>query len=132
MHKINPVKKNKVNIIPLIDIIFLMLVFFMLATNFNKDKQVSFSSSMIKETINSENSENILVIKIKNGNYEIDDKKILLDEIENRYLVEWDSNKLKKIVILNDNKSEFQLLITILDLIKRYKIENVNFSNNPQ
>ena len=40
----------------------------MLATNFNKDKQVSFSSSMIKETINSENSENILVIKIKNGN----------------------------------------------------------------
>ena len=132
MHKINPVKKNKVNIIPLIDIIFLMLVFFMLATNFNKDKQVSFSSSMIKETINSENSENILVIKIKNGNYEIDDKKILLDEIENRYLVEWDSNKVKKIVILNDNKSEFQLLITILDLIKRYKIENVNFSNNPQ
>ena len=104
----------------------------MLATNFNKDKQVSFSSSMIKETINSENSENILVIKIKNGNYEIDDKKILLDEIENRYLVEWDSNKVKKIVILNDNKSEFQLLITILDLIKRYKIENVNFSNNPQ
>ena len=77
-------------------------------------------------------SENILVIKIKNGNYEIDDKKILLDEIENRYLVEWDSNKVKKIVILNDNKSEFQLLITILDLIKRYKIENVNFSNNPQ
>ena len=132
MHKINPVKKNKVNIIPLIDIIFLMLVFFMLATNFNKDKQVSFSSSMIKETINSENSENILVIKIKNGNYEIDDKKILLDEIENRYLVEWDSNKVKKIVILNDNKSEFQSLITILDLIKRYKIENVNFSNNPQ
>ena len=33
----------KINIIPLIDIIFLMLVFFMLATNFDKNKQISFS-----------------------------------------------------------------------------------------
>ena len=36
-------KKQKINIIPLIDIIFLMLVFFMLATNFVKNEQVSLS-----------------------------------------------------------------------------------------
>jgi len=132
MQKFKIVKKNKVNIIPLIDIIFLMLVFFMLATNFNKDKQISFSSNTIKETIKRESSESILIIKIKNNNYEIFDKKISMDEIEKKYFEQWGLAKFKKIVILNDNKSEFQLLITILDLIKRYKIENVNFSNNPQ
>ena len=129
---IKNVKKNKVNIIPLIDIIFLMLVFFMLATNFNKDKQISFSSNMAKETINKENSESLLIIKIKNNSYEISDKEVFLDEIEKKYLVQWDSINYKKIVILNDNKSEFQFLITILDLIKKYKIENVNFSNEPK
>ena len=132
MQKIKTVKKNKINIIPLIDIIFLMLVFFMLATNFNKDKQISFSSNMSKETIKKENSDSILVIKIKNDSYEVSDKNISLDEIEKNYLAQWDSVNFKKIVISNDNKSEFQFLITILDLIKKYKIENVNFSNEPK
>ena len=132
MQKIKTVKKNKINIIPLIDIIFLMLVFFMLATNFNKDKQISFSSNMAKETIKKENSDSILVIKIKNDSYEISDKNISLDEIERNYFAQWDSVNFKKVVILNDNKSEFQFLITILDLIKKYKIENVNFSNEPK
>ena len=132
MQKIKTVKKNKINIIPLIDIIFLMLVFFMLTTNFNKDKQISFSSNMSKETIKKENSDSILVIKIKNDSYEISDKNISLDEIERNYFAQWDSVNFKKIVILNDNKSEFQFLITILDLIKKYKIENVNFSNEPK
>ena len=132
MQKIKTVKKNKINIIPLIDIIFLMLVFFMLATNFNKDKQISFSSNMTKETIKKENSDSILVIKIKNDSYEVSDKNISLNEIEKNYFAQWDSVNFKKIVILNDNKSEFQFLITILDLIKKYKIENVNFSNEPK
>ena len=35
-------KKPKINIVPLIDIIFLMLVFFMLATNFERTKEVNF------------------------------------------------------------------------------------------
>ena len=46
--------------------------------------------------------------------------------------MDWDSDKFQKIVILNDNKSEFQLLINILDTIKKYKIENVNFSDEPK
>ena len=132
MQKLKSVKKNKVNIIPLIDIIFLMLVFFMLATNFNKDKQISFSSNMARETLKKENSESILIIKIKKDNYEMFDKKISIDEIEKKYFAQWDSLKFKKIVVLNDNKSKFQFLITILDLIKKYKIENVSFSNEPK
>ena len=132
MQKFKSVKKNKVNIIPLIDIIFLMLVFFMLATNFNKDKQISFSSNMARETLKKENSESILIIKIKKDNYEMFNKKISIDEIEKKYFAQWDSLKFKKIVVLNDNKSKFQFLITILDLIKKYKIENVSFSNEPK
>ena len=87
---------------------------------------------MTKETLKKESSESILIIKIKNSNYEILDKKISIDEIEKKYFVQWDSLKFKKIVILNDNKSEFQFLISMLDLIKKYKIENVNFSNEPK
>ena len=132
MRKLFLEKKNKVNIIPLIDIIFLMLVFFMLATNFKEEKQVSFSSNMIKQSINQSNAKSILIIKIKNGTYEIFNKTLSVQQIEDRYLMDWVSDKFQKIVILNDNKSEFQLLINILDTIKKYKIENVNFSDEPK
>ena len=91
-----------------------MLVFFMLATNFKEEKQVSFSSNMIKQSINQSNAKSILIIKIKNGTYEIFNKTLSVQQIEDRYLMDWDSDKFQKIVILNDNKSEFQLLIKIL------------------
>ena len=50
---INIKKKNiKINIIPLIDIIFLMLVFFMLATNFSEKKEISFNLKKNIEILN--------------------------------------------------------------------------------
>lgn len=125
------VKKNKVNIIPLIDIIFLMLVFFMLATNFNEHKELNFLSKSKKETINKANEDKIFVIKIIDNEYIVKNEKILVDDIEEGYLKKWASLSFKKVVVINDKKSKFQELISILDLINKYGIKNVNFSNEP-
>ena len=125
------VKNNKVNIIPLIDIIFLMLVFFMLATNFSEHKEINFSSDSKKETINKTNKNKIFVIKIIENEYLVKGKKILVDDIEESYLKKWASLSFKKVVVINDKKSKFQELISILDLINKYGIKNVNFSNEP-
>ena len=74
--KVNSKKKIKVNIIPLIDIIFLMLVFFMLATNFEKNKQIDLS---IAGNMKSENQSNlILKIIIKNDGRFLINKKLRL------------------------------------------------------
>ena len=131
MRKTLIIKKNKVNIIPLIDIIFLMLVFFMLATNFSEHKELNFLSENKKETINKANEDKVFVIKIIDNEYVVKDKKILVDDIEESYLKKWSSLSFKKIVVINDKKSKFQELISILDLINKYGIKNVNFSNEP-
>ena len=70
-------KKNKlkVNIIPLIDIIFLMLVFFMLATNFSEDKRIDLS---IQNNLAYDQKESI-TLKIfinESGDYKIKNKLI--------------------------------------------------------
>ena len=36
-----------------------------------------------------------------------------------------------RIVILNDKESDVQLLVSILDAIKKNRIKNVNFSDEP-
>lgn len=53
---------------------------------------------MAKETLKKESSESILIIKIKNSNYEILDKKISVDEIEKSILHNGTLSNIKKLL----------------------------------
>ena len=124
-------KKNiKINIIPLIDIIFLMLVFFMLATNFSEKKEISFKLKQNIETFN-DDQENLLIY-IKNNSFVINEGSIKSSEIEEEVLNYWNSKNYQNIVILNDKKSNLQKLIFILDILKKNKIKNVSFADDPK
>ena len=124
-------KKNiKINIIPLIDIIFLMLVFFMLATNFSEKKEISFKLKQNIETFS--NDQENLLIYIKNNSFVINEGSIKSSEIEEEVLNYWNSKNYQNIVILNDKKSNLQKLIFILDILKKNKIKNVSFADDPK
>ena len=126
--KVSAKKKIKVNIIPLIDIIFLMLVFFMLATNFEKNKQIDLS---ISENKKSENQSNlILEIIIKNdGSFFINKKKIEKEKVETKIIEIWNTKKYKEIFILNEKSSIVQDLVFLIDILKNNNIEKIYFDN---
>ena len=128
---INIKKKNiKINIIPLIDIIFLMLVFFMLATNFSEKKEISFKLKKNIETLN-DNQEN-LIIYIKNNSFVINKDFIKKSKIEEKVLSYWNTKNYENIIILNDENSNLQKLIFILDILKKNQIKNVSFADDPK
>ena len=127
MQKINK-KSLKINIIPLIDIIFLMLVFFMLATNFSEKREVKFS---IENTINTQSSSTKTInIYLKNNQYFLEEKEVKKELLELKVLDLWETNKYKNIVILNDETSEIKILIYLLDLLKKNQINQVTFAND--
>jgi biopolymer transport protein ExbD len=125
-----PKKKIKINIIPLIDIIFLMLVFFMLATNFSEKKELGFSIQ--KEIADLTAQQNNLIINIIENKYFISDKEIKPSLIEKELLSFWESKKFKNVVILNDDVSNLQELIFLVDLLNKNRIENFTFSDDPK
>ena len=128
---INIKKKNiKINIIPLIDIIFLMLVFFMLATNFSEKKEISFKLKHDIETLN--DSQENLFIYIKNNSFVINEESIKNGSLEEKVLSYWNSKNYKNIIILNDKDSNLQELILILDILKKNEIKNVSFADDPK
>ena len=131
MHKISKKKSLKINIIPLIDIIFLMLVFFMLATNFTRNNEVSFSANNQKQVSNQQNKDQLMILYLKKDKIFFEDKIIKLKDLENKYLDDWNAQNFDKIVILNDKKSSIQVLLNLMDLIKKKKIKSVNFSDAP-
>ena len=128
---INIKKKNiKINIIPLIDIIFLMLVFFMLATNFSEKKEISFKLKQNIEILN--DSQENLLIYIKNNSFVINEESIKNGNLEEKVLSYWNSKNYKNIIILNDKNSNLQELILILDILKKNEIKNVSFADDPK
>ena len=126
--KVSSKKRIKVNIIPLIDIIFLMLVFFMLATNFEKNKQIDLS---IAENMKSENQSNlILEIIIKNdGSFLINKKQVEKENIETKVIEIWNTKKYKEIFILNEKSSIVQDLVFLIDILKNNNIKKIYFDN---
>ena len=131
LNKISKRKILKVNIIPLIDIIFLMLVFFMLATNFTKNNEVSFSVSSQKQVSNQQNKDLLMILYLKDNKIFFEDKIIKLKDLEDKYFENWNTQNFDKIVILNDKSSSIQILINLMDLIKKNQIKSVNFSDEP-
>ena len=131
LSKISKKKNLKINIIPLIDIIFLMLVFFMLATNFSKNNEVSFSVSNQKQVSNQQNTDQLMILYLKDNKILFEDKIIKLKDLEDKYFENWNSQNFDKIMILNDRNSSIQILLNLMDLIKKNQIKNVNFSDEP-
>ena len=126
----NQNKKLKINIIPLIDIIFLMLVFFMLATNFNEKRELDFSIE--KKIGESSELEKTIIINIKNNEFLYNNKILGKKNLEQDLLEIWKSSNSKNFVILNDKSSKIENLIKILDILKVNKIKNVTFSDDPK
>lgn len=125
-------KQTRINIIPLIDIIFLMLVFFMLATNFSKNHQISFSVLKQKEINNNVIDNKIMVIYLRDNKIIHQDKQLSTKDLEYNFFKKWNELSFERVVILNDKKTKIQLLIKLLDLIKTNKIINVSFSNDKE
>ena len=131
----NKIKKNqrtvkkRVNIIPLIDIIFLLLIFFMLATNFNQNQNVDFSTPE-KLTESNSDSNIILDLKIqKNGYFLLDGFTFKNEkELKENILMKWDKKKYSGILITTEKDVILQNLINTLDMVKSIGISDVSFS----
>ena len=126
----NQKKKLKINIIPLIDIIFLMLVFFMLATNFYEKREMDFSIE--KNIGESSELEKTIIINIKKNEFFYNDKILDKRNLEQDLLRIWKNSNSKNFVILNDKSSEIDNLINVLDILKDNKITNITFSDDPK
>ena len=118
----------KISIIPLIDVIFLMLVFFMLATNFDNSKVVSMKVQKNIEV--SDNKSTPLILNIDKNDFKIDDVIFTNLQIEAEILERWETGLFNKIIILNDQESQLKHLIFILDIMKKNQIDKVSFSDD--
>ena len=119
-------KKNiEINVAPLIDIVFLLLIFFMLTSEFTDFKTIDMISPNQSSTNIQNNDLPIIINLSENGLIEIDKIKIKLEDLSETIQMKLLNSNNKKIVISTLNETKINNLIIVVDTIRSLGIENI-------
>ena len=116
---------TKISLTPIIDVVFILLIFFMLASNFNKIGELKMDMS--KETSQSSN-EDIKIIKlaVEQANSVVSNGKRYDDgELLTMIRLAIKEAKRYSIVLTAKDDVTYQRYLTIMSYLKENKIENV-------
>ncbi len=112
------------NITPLIDMVFILLVFFAVNASFVKEAGVEVDRPSAKSAV-SQDKANILIAITKQGQVWIDQKRVDVRSVRGHVERLHAENPEGSVVILADEASETGLVIGVLDQARLAGIENV-------
>ena len=112
------------NITPLIDMVFILLVFFAVNASFVKEAGVEVDRPSAKSAV-SQDKANILIAITKQGQVWIDQQRVDVRSVRGHVERLHAENPEGSVVILADEASETGLVIGVLDQARLAGIENV-------
>ena len=118
-----------INITPLIDIVFLLLVFFMLATSFIQKSTIEVNLSS-GETVQIENQKNnVILILNKKGQVYLNNKLIKVTNIRNEINNIVKKNPKYRILIKSHKKVPVQKVIRLIEEVRLAGTDNIKLVN---
>jgi biopolymer transport protein ExbD len=118
-------KSIEINVAPLIDIVFLLLIFFMLASEFTDFKTIDMISPNQSNKDIAKTNLPIIINLSSDGIITLDQKEIKLSNLTNTVTKKLINTTEKKIIISTPNETKINLLIKIVDKIRSLGIENI-------
>ena len=110
---------SSLNMTPLIDIVFLLLIFFMLTAHFVEDKAMDIELPGSENAAQIDNDERITIAIDKESAIffcgERTKKELLLGQLRDRFK----SDKKRELFIQGDKNTHLQLLLEIMDIGKK-------------
>lgn len=124
MSRKNRREQISMDLTPLIDVVFLLLVFFMVTSVFKKDElALLLNLPKTAQGAGTEKKIDQLTIELSNKEVAINGKKSTLEELPTTF------EKTAKETLVNlrvDGEVQYQRLVKVLDLLQEHKLENVS------
>ena len=121
------IKKNKnveINIAPLIDIVFLLLIFFMLVTEFSDFKTIDMTTPIVRE-LDIKNDEPLLVELSSEGQIKINKILINYSNLEKQIKNFKKNQSDPQVMISTPEETEINILIKVMDAIRISGVDNI-------
>ena len=117
----------EINLTPLIDVVFLLLIFFMVSTSFRLETQLNVELPAAAST--SARAVDPMVISISRDRIHAIDNRVLLKNdpisIESGIIEAIQSLNPDEIVLMADANTPHQSVVTVLDILSRAEVKNV-------
>ncbi len=127
-------KNNKIvffsNLTPMIDLIFTLLIFFVVTTQFVNSNNV-IEITLPKATTATTNSATVLDIVVDSkGQIFLNNKEVSLVDFEST-LIEMSNLKLVPVIRADEN-ANYGRIIQVMDILRKYGFDNINLSVRKQ
>lgn len=120
-------RKSLVNLTPLIDVVFILLIFFMLASNFVRWHYIELSVGEVAEI--EINHDDVSIITIKNNStFLLNDAELPLDKIISKVRQRVRNHLDHPIAIHPDNDTQVQAVVDVLSRLKDFAGSNISIA----
>ncbi len=120
-----------VNITPLIDVVFLLLIFFMVSTTFDRQSELNIELPEASGEISETESLDIEVFIGPKGEYTINGKTLLNTQIESLLRAMREvagDNKEPRVIISADKNATHQSVMTAMDAVRQLGFLHITFA----
>ena len=122
-----------VNLTPLIDVVFLLLIFFMVTTTFDKNAEMKIALPTADNTASIQSDEKLELMIDSQGRYYIDGREVLNTQPETLFqamkhvLKKYDHN-IPPLVISADANTNYQAVVTAMDIAGRLGLKSLSMA----
>lgn len=116
--------ESHLNMTPLIDMVFLLLIFFVLSSHFVSNRGFNIKLPESKQAPSQRQDKNIIFIK-ENGEIFLNDAKVPLNNLAENLEASISKTGSRVVVIKADEKVDLGLAVKVMDAAKQAEAENL-------
>lgn len=130
--RITQEEEPQLNLTPLIDVVFLLLIFFMVSTTFDKQAELSIDLPEADgQPVKVDKAFKIEISIDGQGNYFVNQRRLKEDNLKtlkNALIITKAKHKKIQVIISSDKNTPYQAFITAMDAVKQLGLEHVNLA----
>ena len=121
-----------INLTPLIDVVFLLLIFFLAATTFSRDEvEMDLKLPQAKSGTEAKPG-HLLVINISaDGTITVDGRSVTIEALRQKLLAAAARNRNQEVLIRTDTRSQFGLFAKAFDACRLAKLQRIDIAAAP-
>ncbi len=120
-------EETEINLTPMLDVVFIMLIFFIVTTSFVKESGISVNRPSAKTT-EQKTSANIIIAISENNEIWIDKSLVDIRSLRSNIERMKATNTLNSVVVESDKLANTGILINVMDQIRLAGITNISIS----
>ena len=128
-----PVEEPSLNLTPMVDIVFLLIIFFMVGTQFSEmERSVEIQLPTVADVTPLTTLPDSKIVEIReDGSLSYEQQELALDTLQQRLIAAQKNYAEQAVILRGDQKCSYQHIMNVIAVCKRAKIASISLANRP-